>query len=140
MGDDMSDELDFHEAAERLGVSWHTVRRRMKEGKLIGRYDENRRKWLVQLNSESGDAPPMPTTVEVEELIAEVNDLRVRLAGAEAERDALRLTIDRLDAQQRLMSDDHRLDAQRADVTLGHYRALVDALVVRIGGPAQVSP
>src|SRR3954468_4635048 len=93
----MADEwVPLREAADRLGISTDTVRRRLKRGELAGeqRVTAHGPAWFVQLADDASAPPeassPTPATSDVHELTilrTRVNGLTVQLAQAEADRD-----------------------------------------------------
>ncbi len=91
------EEVGITEAAQRLGVSDDTIRRRIRVGQLEGRREKTPRgyRWVVQV-------PPYPVndqaiqTTELEALRKEIADLREFLALAREELVARRKEVDQL--------------------------------------------
>jgi hypothetical protein len=117
----MADEpswLTMSEAAARSGLHRDAIRSRARRGLIPSRRD-NRGQWLVQLSAEAmttldqGDDHDLAMVVA--DLQAEVADLRVALARAEADRDAAKTVAvaevaakDVLVAELRKLLDDAR--------------------------------
>jgi exoribonuclease II len=117
----MADEpswLTMSEAAERSGLHRDAIRSRARRGLIPSRRD-NRGQWLVQLTADAlamGDqANGHDLAMVVTDLQAEIADLRVALARAEADRDAAKavamaevMAKDALVAELRKLLDDAR--------------------------------
>ncbi len=100
----MEERLPIKEAAERLGVSADTIRRRMKKGELVGEKEPTPQgyEWRILLPVEEADEPRLlegaaETVGDLVGDVVELAQLRERVAGLErltdeltSERDAWR--------------------------------------------------
>ena len=115
-------DVSIKEAAERLGVSVDTVRRRLKAGELEGRREPHGKsgyRWLVQLPDDAqASAPGMPLAEAYE-----LADARARIEGLER-------LIDELATDR----DAWKQQAERAQTLIQQAQSLALAL------PAQVEP
>ncbi len=115
-------EVNIKEAADRLGVSADTVRRRLKAGELAGRQEPHGKsgyRWLVHLPDDAqAAAPGMPPADTYE------------LADARARIDGLERLIDELATDR----DAWKQQAERAQTLIQQAQSLALAL------PAQVDP
>lgn len=113
-------DLSIKEAAERLGVSVDTMRRRLKAGELEGRHEPHGKsgyRWLVQLPDDAqADAPSMPSA-EVYELA----DARARIDGLERLIDELASHRDKLETER----DDWKEAARRESDAARELRVLL---------------
>lgn len=88
----MEERLSMKQAAERLGVSVDTIRRRLKKGELVGEKEPTPQgyEWRIVLpiEEEPQEAPGEPETSRGDAIEAEL--LRERIDELKAERDAWR--------------------------------------------------
>lgn len=85
--------LPVKDAAQRLGVSADTVKRRIKAGALEARQEPTAQgyRWLVAIGAP--ETPPAGGAAEIAQLRAEAERLRGLLAEIAAERDYLRTAL-----------------------------------------------
>lgn len=98
MHEEVAEEVSITEAAQRLGVSDDTVRRRLRVGQLEGRRERTPRgyRWLVQVPP-FGELDRRPElVVEVDLLRQQVAELREFLAVAREELAARRAEVQEL--------------------------------------------
>ncbi len=92
----MEERLSIKDAAERLGVSADTIRRRMKKGELVGEKEPTPQgyEWRILLPVDESDATEPPEEPVASPSLAgvaiELELLRERLDELKAERDAWR--------------------------------------------------
>lgn len=92
----MTERIPIKEAAERLGVSADTVRRRMKKGELVGEKEPTPQgyEWriLLPVESDEPDTTPErePASASLQGVAIELELLRERIDELKAERDAWR--------------------------------------------------
>lgn len=114
MPDHSVERLPLAQAADRLGITTDSIRRRIRRGKLRA-YKDNQGRWLVEVPS--GHAPgPGPERVaggqlaglrdQLERLGAELaevrSEYREQVADLRAERDRLLALVERLTAERAL--------------------------------------
>jgi excisionase family DNA binding protein len=113
-------DVSIKEAAERLGVSVDTVRRRLKAGELEGRREPHGKsgyRWLVHLPDDAqASAPGMPLA-EAYELV----DARARIEGLERLIDELASHRDKLETER----DDWKEAARRESDAARELRVLL---------------
>jgi excisionase family DNA binding protein len=109
----MEERLSIKDAAERLGVSVDTIRRRMKKGELVGEKEPTPQgyEWRIVLPVDESSATEPP-----EELVASPS-----LAGVAIELELLRERLDELKAER----DAWREQAQRSSEAERELRILL---------------
>ncbi len=134
-------ELTIRDAAERLGVSSDTIRRRLKAGELAGRQEPQGKqgyRWIVQLPEDAQDtptavgtaAPGMPTAMAYE-----LADARARIEGLERLIDEIGSQREKLERERDDWKDAARREGE-ASRELRHLLRQSQDLAV----PAQASP
>jgi predicted DNA-binding transcriptional regulator YafY len=134
-------ELTIRDAAERLGVSSDTIRRRLKAGELDGRQEPQGKqgyRWIVQLPDDAQDtptavgtaAPGMPTAMAYE-----LADSRARIEGLERLIDEIGSQREKLERER----DDWKDAAQREGEASRELRHLLKQSQ-DLALPAQASP
>ncbi len=134
-------ELTIRDAAERLGVSSDTIRRRLKAGELAGRQEPQGTqgyRWLVQLPADppaatpavASGAPGMPTAAAYE-----LADARARIEGLARLIDEIASQREKLERER----DDWKDAAQREGEASRELRHLLKQSQ-DLALPAQASP
>ncbi len=124
-------EVTIKEAADRLGVSVDTVRRRLKAGDLEGRREPHGKsgyRWLVQLPDDA--QAEGETSAAIGAAIGALSADAYELADARARIDGLERLIDELATDR----DAWKQQAERAQTLIQQAQSLALAL------PAQVEP
>lgn len=124
----MADEwVPLREAADRLGISTDTVRRRLKRGELTGeqRTTAHGPSWFVQIpeqGKDGEDEAAAPATSDERELITlrtRAEGLAAQLAQAEADRDRWhQLAVDAIDRAHRERDEMRALLAREQAIAL----------------------
>ncbi len=120
-------EFSIRDAAERLGVSSDTIRRRLKAGELEGRQEPQGKsgyRWIVQLPEDAQDtptavgtaAPGMPTPMAYE-----LADSRARIEGLERLIDEIASQREKLEQER----DDWKDAAKRESEASRELRVLL---------------
>lgn len=134
-------ELTIKEAAERLGVSSDTIRRRLKAGELAGRQEPQGKqgyRWIVQLPEDAQDTPTAVGTAAPGMLSAEAYELadsRARIEGLERLIDEIASQREKLEQER----DDWKDAAQREGEASRELRHLLKQSQ-DLALPAQASP
>jgi excisionase family DNA binding protein len=134
-------ELTIRDAAERLGVSSDTIRRRLKAGELEGRQEPQGKqgyRWIVQLPEDAQDTPTAVATAAPGMPTAEAYEL----ADARARIEGLERLIDEIGSQREKLErerDDWKEAAQREGEASRELRHLLKQSQ-DLALPAQVSP
>ena len=108
-------EVTIREAADRLGVSGDTVRRRLKAGELAGRHEPHGAsgyRWLVQLPDDAPAETPAPAPPSADAY--ELADSRVRIEGLERLIDELAGQRDSLETERDDWKDAARRESEAA--------------------------
>jgi len=134
-------ELTIRDAAERLGVSSDTIRRRLKAGELAGRQEPQGKqgyRWIVQLPDDPPAATPAVASVAPGMHSAEAYEL----ADARARIEGLERLIDEIASQREKLErerDDWKDAAQREGEASRELRHLLKQSQ-DLALPAQASP
>ncbi len=134
-------EFTIREAADRLGVSADTVRRRLKVGELEGRQEPQGKsgyRWIVQLPDDAQDTPTAAATTAPGMRSAEAYELadaRARIEGLERLIDEIASQRDKLERER----DDWKDAAQREGEASRELRHLLKQSQ-DLALPAQASP
>ena len=108
-------EVTIREAADRLGVSVDTVRRRLKAGELEGRQEPHGAsgyRWLVQLPDDAPAETPAPAPPSADAY--ELADARTRIEGLERLIDELAGQRDKLGIERDDWKDAARRESEAA--------------------------
>ncbi len=120
-------EFSIKDAAERLGVSADTIRRRLKAGELAGRQEPQGKqgyRWIVQLPEDAQDTPTAVGTAAPGMLSAEayaLADSRARIEGLERLIDEIASQREKLEQER----DDWKDAAQREGEASRELRVLL---------------
>lgn len=126
----MTERLTIGEAAERLGVSPDTVRRRLKRGELEGEQEETAQGFIWRIVLPKASDEPEPVEAEPKDSI-ELALLRERVAGLERLTDELQSERDAWRAQ----AASERDASAQLRVLLQQAQTLAGALPASVGEP-----